>query len=139
MRAKDFITLEQKLDEVMPLITNQNSLARAKQSTKVANKTPSGTLGSAGTIKPKGTAQQQTQSAPTQADVTQAEIQIDKAIQPGKQIPLPTAGTGKPQNFKITAVKGDEVEIENPDGQRDPNQPNKLTYKRTDIKKSIAI
>lgn len=138
MRAKDFITLSQQLDEVMPLVTNSNSLAKAKQNSQVIKKT-SGTMGSTGTIKPQGTVQQQTQNAPDQADITQAEIQVDKAIQPGKQIPLPTAGTGKPQNFKITAVKGDEVEIENPDGHRDPNQPNKLTYKRQDIKKSIAI
>lgn len=138
MRAKDFITLSQQLDEVMPLVTNSNSLAKAKQNSQVIKKT-SGTMGSTGTIKPRGTVQQQTQNAPDQADITQAEIQVDKAIQPGKQIPLPTAGTGKPQNFKITAVKGDEVEIENPDGHRDPNQPNKLTYKRQDIKKSIAI
>jgi hypothetical protein len=138
MKANEFLTLEHQLDEVMPLITNSNSLAKAKQNSNIARKN-TGTMGSVGTIKPKGTAQQQTQQTPEPADITQAEIQIDKAIQPGKQIPLPTAGNGKPQNFKITAVKGDEVEIENPSGHRDPNQPNKLTYKRSDIKKSIAI
>lgn len=138
MRATEFITLEQKLDEVIPLITNSNSLAVAKQNASVTNKQTK-TMGTVGTVKTKGTVQQQTQQTPEPADITQAEIQIDKAIQPGKQIPLPTAGTGRPQNFRITAVKGDEVEIENPDGHRDPNQPNKLTYKRKDIKKSIAI
>lgn len=138
MRLTEFVTPEQQLDEVMPLITNRNSLAQAKQGNAVVKK-PSGTIGTAGTIKTQGTAQKQVQQTPDRADITQAEIQIDKAIQPGKQIPLPTVGTGKPQNFKITAIKGDEVEIENPDGHRDPNQPNKLTYKRNDIKKSIAI
>lgn len=138
MRSKEFITLEQQLDEVIPLITNRNSLAQAKQGNRVVKK-PAGTIGTTGTIKTQGTAQKQVQQMPDRADITQAEIQIDKAIQPGKQIPLPTAGSGKPQNFKITAVKGDEVELENPDGHRDPNQPNKLTYKRNDIKKSIAI
>jgi hypothetical protein len=138
MRATEFITLEQKLDEVIPLITNSNSLAVAKQNASVTNKQTK-TMGTIGTVKTKGTMQQQTKQTPEPADITQAEIQIDKAIQPGKQIPLPTAGTGRPQNFRITAVKGDEVELENPDGHRDPNQPNKLTYKRKDIKKSIAI
>jgi hypothetical protein len=138
MRATEFITLEQKLDEVIPLITNSNSLAVAKQNASVTNKQTK-TMGTIGTVKTKGTMQQQTKQTPEPADITQAEIQIDKAIQPGKQIPLPTAGTGRPQNFRITAVKGDEVELENPDGHRDPNQPNKLTYKRKDIKKSISI
>jgi hypothetical protein len=137
MRATEFITLEQKLDEVIPLITNSNSLAVAKQNASVTNKQTK-TTGTVGTVKTKGTVQQQTQQTPEPADITQAEIQIDKAIQPGKQIPLPT-GAGRSQNFRITAVKGDEVEIENPDGHRNPNQPNKLTYKRKDIKKSIAI
>lgn len=139
MRANEFITLEQKLDEVVPLITRNNSVAQARRGISQVKQT----TGSVATNKPKGT-QGTPQSAvkkqiPDQGQVTKAEIELDRAIAPGKTIPLPTAGTGKPSKFKVTKVSGDEVEIENPDGKKDPNQPNKLTYNRDDIKNSIAV
>ena len=139
MRADEFITLEQKLGEVAPIITRNNTVAQARRGVSQV-KQPTGSMS---TTKSTGT-QRTPQSAvkqqiPDQGQVTQAEISLDKAIAPGKTIPLPSAGTGKPTNFKVTKVSGDEVEIENPDGKKDPNQPNKLTYNRDDIKKSIAI
>jgi hypothetical protein len=139
MRANEFITLEQKLDEVVPLITGNNSIAQARRGVSQAPR-PTGSVSTNKTIGTQGTPQSTAKNQmPDQGQVTKAEIEIDRAIAPGKTIPLPSAGTGKPTNFKITKVSGDEVEIENPDGQKDPSQPNKLTYNRNDIKKSIAI
>jgi len=118
MRAEEFITLEQKLDEVVPLMTRNNSIEQARRGvTQIKQPT-----GSISTNKPTGT-QGTPQSVvkkqiPNQGDVTKAQIEVDRAIAPGKTVPLPAAGTGKPTNFKITRVSGNEVEIENPDGKK---------------------
>lgn len=139
MRADEFITLEQKLGEVAPIITRNNTVAQARRGVSQV-KQPTGSMSTTKSTGTQGTPQSAVkQQIPDQGQVTQAEIELDKAIAPGKTIPLPSAGTGKPTNFKVTKVSGDEVEIENPDGKKDPNQPNKLTYNRDDIKKSIAI
>jgi signal peptidase I len=83
-----------------------------------------------------------TQTQPTVPGDNKAAADVDKAkdtlMQPGKKLVLPTQ-TGKPQTFKITKVAGDNVEIENPDAAREPGQPDKVTYNKQDIKKSISI
>jgi hypothetical protein len=69
------------------------------------------------------------------------KMALDKAkdamIRPGQSVKLPTAQGA--QEFKVTKVAGDEVEIENPEGNNSPNQPNKVTYYKDDLKKSMAV
>ena len=136
MRAKEFITLEQHLNELVPIVNRNNSLAKAQVGMKQMQRTQ----GSTSTIKPTGTKPSPQAAAKQIADPAQlnkAEKAIDQAIRPGQKVPLPTAKGA--QEFKIKARRGDEVELENPDGNKDPNQPNSLTYKVDDVKKSIAI
>ena len=157
MRANEFITIKQHLSELAPLMPRNNSVAQARRGTVQTGSSMS-TIKSSGTVGPNQTVGTQprsqsgmtTPTTPTPANggvkqqvsnqgtVTQAEIELDKAIAPGKIIPLPTA-SGTPTNFKITRVTGNEVEIKNPLGAKDPSQPNKLTYSRDDLKKSIVI
>lgn len=69
------------------------------------------------------------------------KMALDKAkdaiLRPGQAIKLPTPKGD--QEFKVTKITGDEVEIENPEGNKSPNQPNKITYYKDDLKKSMSI
>jgi len=58
-------------------------------------------------------------------------------IKPGKAIPLPTEKGS--QNFKVSKIQGNEVEIENPAAMKDPSQPKKVVYKKDDLKRSLTI
>lgn len=158
MRADEFISNEQKLDEVLPLITGAAALAGGAM--KLAGGVASGAgavakgvgkgvgaaargvgkaVGAAGSAVADKVAGTQ---APEKIDPKQAR-DIDRAkdqlIRPGNKIVLPTQGAGGPQAFKVSKVQGDEIEIENPEGNKSPNQPNKLVYKKADVKSTIKI
>ena len=66
----------------------------------------------------------------------QGQQQTDQDLRPGKTVKLPT-DQGDDQNFKVIRDMGDEVEIENPEGNKSPSQPNKLVYKKSDLEKVI--
>lgn len=156
MRADQFIKEEEKLDEVLPLITGAAALAGGAM--KLAGGVASGVGGVASGIgsvargvgagvgaaaKGVGKAIGAVGSKAAQKiDPKQAQ-DVDRAkdqlIRPGKKILLPTQGPGGPQAFKVTKVQGDEVEIENPEGNKSPNQPNKLVYKKSDLKSTINL
>lgn len=146
MRADEFIREDQKLDEVLPLIgkavaTGGGMLAKgaAKAGAGMLNK---GTVKTAG---PNTTQQPQTMGAPDTSNkspgstvraqaVDQAKDQI---IKPGSSINLPTDGTGGPEEFKVSGIQGDEVEIENPTPA--PGEPRRVMYKKDDIKQSMSL
>lgn len=152
MRLNEFVTEKEQLDEVLPLITGAAALAGGAM--KLAGGVASGVgsvakgvgagvgavakgAGSAlgktiGALGPKDTAIDPEQ----ERDVDRAK---DQLLRPGKKIKLPTQGPGGPQDFEVTKVTGDEVEIKNPEGPKSPNQPNKLVYNKQDIKKTISI
>lgn len=147
MRVNEFIKDDEQLDEILPLIgMAARSVAgmAAKQVGKAvagaaAKKIGQKVAGMAGG-QPQPTTQTPTQpaepaDAQTYADIDRAK---DTLIQPGKNVILPTQA-GQPQPFKVTKVAGDEVEIQNPDAIKDPSQPNKVIYKKQDLKKSISI
>lgn len=150
MRADEFINEEQKLDEVLPLITGAAALAGGAMS--LAGGVASGVgavakgagkaIGAVGGAAAKGINKAVGTQKPQKLDPKQAQ-DIDRAkdqlIRPGKKIVLPTQGPGGPQAFKVSKVQGDEVEIENPEGNKSPNQPNKLVYKKSDVKSTIKI
>ena len=141
MRADEFIKEEEKLDEVLPLITGAAALAGgiAKGAGAVASGVGKG-IGAAakGTGKAVGAIGNKVASSVTgnqeNPEVDQAK---DKLIKPGVKLPLATKATGGPEQFKITRVQGDDVEIENPKPQA--NEPNKVVYKRDDLKKSMSL
>lgn len=153
MRANEFIKEEEKLDEVLPLVIGaaRGLAAGAKLGAKaigaaariggqVAKAVGSTTskvgqaLGSTGSTTVANPSQQPNQKQ--NRDIDRAK---DQLIQPGKQIPLPNTAKGGIQNYKVTKVQGDDVEIENPDALKDPTAPKKVVYKKQDLKKSIAI
>ena len=61
----------------------------------------------------------------------------DQIIKPGANVSLPTDGAGGPEEFKISGMQGDEVEIENPSPA--PGEPRKTIYKKDDIKRSMSL
>lgn len=158
MRASEFIREEEKLDEVLPLITGAASLAGGAM--KLAGGVASGIgaaakgigkgIGAAAKGVGKGVGAVSTRvgqsMGPAEPDENStdpvaraaASQAKDKLIKPGAQIQLPTAGPGGKQPFKVTKIQGNEVEIENPDA-KDPTQPNKLVYNRDDLKRSITL
>lgn len=166
MRAKDFISEKEQLDEILPLIIGAANLVGGAASlaggaASLAGGVASG-VGSvaSGVGKGVGAAAKGVGNAigavgnkaasaigmggkkPENPDLKQTR-DVDRAkdqlIRPGKEVSLPTAGPGGPQSFKVTKVQGDEVEIENPEGNKSPNQPNKLVYKKGDIKQSMTL
>lgn len=134
MRAKEFVSEEQHLSEVMPLVarTAAKAGAAAAGAAKTAakaiggNKTSQGTVGTQGT---QGTKQ-------TMGQDPELDRAVDQMLKPGKQVDLPTE-KGQNQKFKVSRVTPDEVEIENPNGKKSSSQPNKLVYKKDDIKNTL--
>jgi hypothetical protein len=61
----------------------------------------------------------------------------DQLLKPGSTIALPSA-TGQ-TNYKVSSVRGADVELDNPDAKRDPTQPTKLLYKKDSIKQNMAL
>jgi hypothetical protein len=158
MRANEFIKEEEKLDEVLPLITGAASLAGGAM--RMAGGVASGIgaaargigkgVGAAAKGIGKGVGAVSTRVGQSMGPATPDEKSTDPAsraaadrakdqlIKPGSQVKLPTPGPGGNQPFKVTRVQGNEVEIENPDA-KDPTQPNKLVYNKADLKKSMSI
>jgi hypothetical protein len=157
MRADEFIQKDRKLDEILPLVVGaaRGIAAGAKlgakaigaaskiggQVSKAIGKTAATTtskvgqaLGSTGTTTVANPPQQPNQKQ--NRDIERAKSEL---IQPGKQIPLPNTAKGGVQNYKVTKVQGDDVEIENPDALKDPTAPKKVVYKKQDLMKSISI
>src|SRR6056297_1965855 len=112
-----------RMDEVMPDLANAMDIdGPAPKSNK-----PQGTQGT-----------QSPQDARSKNKRRELERQKDNQLRPGKSVKLPT-DQGKEADFKITRDMGDEVEIENPEGQNDPTQPNKLVYNKQDLKKGMRV
>jgi len=164
MRANEFIKEEERLDELLPLVIGaaRGVAAGAKVLSKIgavkkAAQTATGRVGKP-MGEPAGAAPPQPAGAVTQADPAgqstapqstiapdqpnpQQAAQIDRAkdqmIKPGQDIPLPTEKGMK--NYKVGKIKGDEVEIENPAAMKNPTEPSKVIYKKSDLKRSLAI
>jgi hypothetical protein len=157
MRADEFIREEDKLNEVLPLV----GLA-AKSVGGALAKGAAGAIGrglgraavSGIGAAAKGAAgmaakpfqsrtgdtigEPDTQQEPQDPAKKAAMDRIkDQSIKPNSEIELPTAGPGGTEKFKVSNIRGDEVEIENPNPA--PGEPNKTVYKKDDIKKSMSL
>jgi 5-formyltetrahydrofolate cyclo-ligase len=107
MRAKEFVFKPGHISEDMPLLVKTGQGSAGTQSTE------------------------QSMGQDSELDRT-----IDKMLKPGKQLDLPTK-KGQTQKFKVTRVTANEVEIENPNDQKSPNQPEKLVYQKDDITNAL--
>ena len=76
------------------------------------------------------------QQTPGQKQPSNQTTQPNKVLQRGQKITLPT-DQGDEQEFKITRNLGNEIEIENPEGNSSPSQPNKLVYNKSDLEKVL--
>lgn len=143
MRVNEFVKEEEQLDEVLPLITGAAALAggvmkgagaAAKGIGKGVGAAAKGVGSAVGAVGNKVAGAVTGDDEPEDPAVDQAK---DKMIKPGAKLPLATKATGGPENFKVTRVQGDEVEIENPKPQG--SEPSKVVYKRDDLKKSLSL
>lgn len=145
MRASEFIREEDKLKEVMPLIGAAAKagagIARAGAAAKTAVKTGGGMLPNKDqTMGAPDPDEEENlpQNAPTDHKRAQAVNRAkDQIIQPGANVKLPTDGTGGPEEFTISGMRGDDVEIENPNPA--PGEPRKVVHKKDDIKRSMSL
>jgi len=164
MRAHEFISEEEKLDEVLPLIVGAarvgaaalgrgaavagrgavkgaTALGRGVVNTVGATKAVAGAAQKLGSKIGQNMGEPQANDPNAKVDPAQqlaANRAKDQLIRPGANLRLPTAGTGGPQDFKVSKVQGDEVEIENPNATM-PGEPKKVVYKKDAIKQSISI
>lgn len=104
-------------DQEKPQANNPNATVGSQD--KVPMGTDNATRGTQGT--------QGTQTAQDKA--AQAKIKAGQTLKLPSQTPAGKPGAVKP--YKITKVKGDEVEIQNP--QAKPGEPDKVTYKKQDL------
>jgi hypothetical protein len=152
MRADEFISEKQKLDEILPLITGAASLAGGAMSLAGGVARGAGAIakgvgkgvgaaakGIGGAVGAAGKAVANKIAGDDEEDPQAIDRAKDQMIRPGQKLKLPTQGTGGPEEFKVTRLQGDEVEIENPEGNKQPNQPNKIVYKKDDLKKSMVV
>lgn len=178
MRASEFISEEQKLDEILPFLAGAargvaaaaggaakvagkvggavarnvvgataNSVGRmaanklGSDNTAAGQQTPNGVIGTQS--QPNVKSSQIPPKPSTQSTTTASAAQDNPAamltkITPGANLQLPT-GTGKVGNFKISKIMGKDVEIENPDKNKNPNEPDKLVYNKDDLMKSMGV
>tara|TARA_R110000868_G_scaffold165959_1_gene399641 strand:+ start:4256 stop:4717 length:462 start_codon:yes stop_codon:yes gene_type:complete len=153
MRLNEFRTDEEQLDEILPLIgAAVGGLARAGVAAaggvaRAAGGVAKGVGKAVAGGVAKGVGSAIGAATPPAKSVAGAEKQEpeaierakDQMIKPGQTLQLPTQGTGGPSDFKITRIQGNEVEIENPEGVKQPNQPSKVVYKKDDLKKSMVV
>lgn len=163
MRAHEFITEEQRLNELLPLVTGgarsvSRTLAKpittqaktaATKAVSIASKppaprrinNPNAKVGTqANTIGDNGSQQSQKNIPVAKTTTAQSPEKVkDQLLRPGSSIALPVDAKGTTANFSVTKVSGDEIEIDNPQSLKDPNQPKKLVYKKSDLKKSMTV
>lgn len=150
MRADEFIREDEKLDEIIPLVTGAASAIGG--AAKLAGGIASGVGAAAKGIgkgigaaaKGTGKAVGAVGSAAAKAigakdDAPEIDQAKDNMLRPGNKIKLPTKTAGGPSEFKVTRVQGQDVEIENPDANTNKDEPQKVVYKRDDLKKSMQV
>jgi len=150
MRASEFVREEDELNEVMPLIgiaARAAGAAKGMQAARgAANKTQGGNLPAAGATAANPNQQNDTIGEPDDEEEQPVHNPLrkqaldrakDQMIRPGADVSLPTDGTGGPEEFKVTNIQGDDVEIENPNPA--PGEPRRVVYKKDDVKKSMSL
>jgi len=163
MKADEFITEDDRLDEILPLLVGaargvgmaagaaaRAGIGAAKLGAKAVGAAANAAgavakgvgsaaraVGSVASAPSKGVGQQAASKVAGTAKDKALDIAKDQLLKPGSTITLPSA-TGQ-TNYKVSSLRGNDVELDNPDTQKDPTQPTKLLYKKDNIKKNMAI
>lgn len=152
MRADEFIKEEEKLDEILPLITGAASLVGG--AAKLAGGVASGVgavakgvgKGVGAVARGAGQAVGAVGSAVAkklgpkddEEDSPELDQAKDQMLKPGNDIELPTSTTGGPSKFKVTGRRGPDVELQNPDAATNAQEPAKIVYKADALKKVMS-
>lgn len=163
MKADEFITEDDRLDEILPLLVGaargvgmaagaaaRAGIGAAKLGAKAVGAAANAAgavakgvgsaaraVGSVASAPSKGVGQQAASKVAGTAKDKALDIAKDQLLKPGSTITLPSA-TGQ-ADYKVSSLRGNDVELDNPDAQKDPTQPTKLLYKKDNIKKNMAI
>jgi hypothetical protein len=156
MKADEFITEDDRLDEILPLLVGaargvgMAAGAAAKLGAKAVGAAANAAgavakgvgsaaraVGSVAGASSKGVGQQAASKVAGTAKDKALDIAKDQLLKPGSTITLPSAAGQT--NYKVSSLRGNDVELDNPDAQKDPTQPTKLLYKKDNIKKNMAI
>lgn len=162
MRATEFIDETQKLDEVLPLVAMAGRAVAAGAARAVGRGIKSlvggGAEPEADDAGPNAKVGTQTNTptapvaptAPASAGTTgqTAPPTFSKTpggktsqtppmqLRPGSDIELPSEN-GTVNKFRVTKVTGDDVEIENPDKTRNPQEPSRMIFKKRDLEQGM--
>jgi hypothetical protein len=163
MKADEFITEDDRLDEILPLLVGaargvgmaagaaaRAGIGAAKLGAKAVGAAANAAgavakgvgsaaraVGSVASAPSKGVGQQAASKVAGTAKDKALDVAKDQLLKPGSTIALPSA-TGQ-TNYKVSSVRGADVELDNPDAKRDPTQPTKLLYKKDSIKQNMAL
>lgn len=97
---------------------------------------PNATVG----VQPTKTAMPATGTTPAtggQANAAMAKTADITNLKPGVSLQMPT-NTGRVGNFKVSKVTANDVEIENPDKLKNPNEPDRIVYSKRDLAKVMG-
>lgn len=158
MRANEFISEDQKLDEILPLIgaaargvgavAGRAAMGLGKAAMRGAGSLAKGAVSALASgddeANPNATVGTQTspKTKPQTANVT--KTMTDKAsttianLKPGTNIQMPT-NTGRVANFKVTRITPKDVEIENPDKMKNPTEPDKVVFSKQDLARAMGV
>ena len=78
-----------------------------------------------------------TTGAPSTPATATKSGSVTTDLKPGTNIQMPTT-TGQVGNFKVTRVTANDVEIENPDKLKNPNEPDRVIYNKQDLAKAMG-
>jgi hypothetical protein len=163
MKADEFITEDDRLDEILPLLVGaargvgmaagaaaRAGIGAAKLGAKAVGAAANAAgavakgvgsaaraVGSVASAPSKGVGQQAASKVAGTAKDKALDVAKDQLLKPGSTIALPSA-TGQ-TNYKVSSVRGADVELDNPDAKRDLTQPTKLLYKKDSIKQNMAL
>jgi hypothetical protein len=115
-----------KINEIVPDLANNPKNQQSQSSQPSKHRTSQSTQGTQGTQGPGASTNDRS-----------AEHNKDRQIKQGGTVKLRTAD-GSEQEFKITRDMGNEVEIENPEGRSNPNEPNKLVYDKKQLRRGMS-
>ena len=166
MKADEFINEDDRLDEILPLLVGaargvgmaaKAGIGAAKLGAKAVGTAANAAgavakgvgavakgvgsaaraVGSVAGASSKGVGQQAANKVAGTAKDKALDVAKDQLLKPGSTITLPSAAGQT--NYKVSSLRGNDVELDNPDAQKDPTQPTKLLYKKDNIKKNMAI
>lgn len=143
MRSFEFTTEADLMNEMIPLIPGRGKRQSSPQGPNNPNAkvgTQSQSVDAQGPTVPSPPVVPSAPVAPGQQMNTKPgqPAKPMAKLAPGSNIEMPT-DNGQLGNFKITKITGNDIEIENPDHLKNPNEPERITYNKADLIKALGM